>query len=80
MNKSDKDESQKQSELWEGNIWKGNKETIRSSKTPFKDFFSIVGFLFVSIIILHLLLGNVEIGKLSFGHNDFFGYFIRYNI
>lgn len=78
MNKADKSESQKQVDLWND-----DKETIWSSRNPtkwFKDFFAVVGFLFVLAILSYMLFGNVEIGKLSFGYNDFFGYFIRYNI
>lgn len=78
MNNSNKSEPQTQVELWDG-----RKETIWSSKSPakwFKDFCAGVGFLFVLAILSYLLFGNVEIGKLSFGYNDFFGYFIRYNI
>ncbi|MCL1031471.1 hypothetical protein [Serratia silvae] len=75
MNGDDKSESQKQAEFREG-----RNEKISSSKTPFKDFLAGVGFLFVLAALLYMLFGNVEIGKLSFGYNDFFGYFIRYNI
>ncbi|CAI1002224.1 Uncharacterised protein [Serratia entomophila] len=63
-------------------LWDDGKETIWSSKTPtqlLKGFFAIIGGFFVLAIVSYFLFGNVEIGKLSFGHNELFGYFIRYD-
>jgi hypothetical protein len=62
-------------------LWDDRKETIWSSKTLaplLKNIFTILGGFFVLVIVSYFLFGNVEIGKLSFGHNEWLGYFIRY--
>ncbi|EPN2804078.1 hypothetical protein DMW56_17250 [Serratia marcescens] len=61
--------------------WKGEERKTPSSNglVPLlKDFFAILGFLFTLAIFSYFLFGNIQIGKLSIGHNILLGYYIRY--
>ncbi|WP_147417742.1 hypothetical protein [Serratia inhibens] len=63
--------------------WKGQERTTLSSNGPIpllKDFFAILGLLFALAIFSYFLFGNIQIGKLSIGHNILLGYYIRYGV
>ncbi|MBI6150811.1 hypothetical protein JEP92_01800 [Serratia surfactantfaciens] len=61
--------------------WKGQEpETPPSNRLipQLKDCFAILGLLFTLAILSCFLFGDIQIGKLSIGHNILLGYYIRY--
>jgi hypothetical protein len=76
MNRHEKDSTAAQADLWqcqEQKSWSSKKPVQR-----LKDLFSFLVFLLTLVIISYFLFGNIEIGKLSFGHNEFLGYYIHF--
>lgn len=61
--------------------WKGQERKTPPSNRlvpQLKDCFAILGLLFTLAILSYFLFGDIQIGKLSIGHNILLGYYISY--